>query len=139
MTLPVHEIYQNSNAPLQFRIVIAEADIHENRELNEAYGKLYESFVNDVTDNMLPVTHLVGQVDELAGLVSDHLAQAFQNDPAFAVITDEANWPESIWDLDVAEDGDEFWVFDIDLPDNQAGRNAAAALKAANQVEASAW
>jgi hypothetical protein len=139
MTLPAHDIYQNSNDALQFRIVIAEADIHENDALNDSYAKLYEQFVNDVTGNMLPVTHLVGHVDTLAGLVSDHLAEAFQNDPAFAIFTDESKWPESVWDLDVAEDGDEFWVFDIELPDTQAGKDAAATFKRAHQVEQTGW
>ena len=139
MTLPAHEIYRNSNNPLAFRIVVAEADIHDDSELNNAYAKLYEGFVNEVTDNMLPVTHLVAQIDELAGLVSDYLAQAFQNDPAFKMFTDEAAWPESIWDLDVAEDGDEFWVFDIQLPDNQAGKDAARAFQSAHQIETTGW
>lgn len=139
MTLPAYDIYQNANDPLQFRVVIAEADIHEDKELNAAYADLYENFVNEVTDNMLPVSHLVAQVDELAGLVSDHLAQAFQNDPAFKVFTDETMWPESIWDLDVAEDGDEFWVFDIQLPDNQQGKKAAATFKSAHQIEVTGW
>lgn len=139
MTLPAYEIYQNSNDPLQFRIVVAEADIHENDGLNERYAKLYEQFVNDVTADMLPVTHLVGHVDQLAGLISDHLAEAFQNDPTFSLFTDESAWPESVWDLDVAEDGDEFWVFDISLPDTQAGKSAAATFKKANQVEQTGW
>ena len=139
MTLPPYEIYQNSNDALQFRVVIAEADIHEDRALNEAYAKLYETFINDVTENMLPVTHLVAHVDELAGLVSDHLAQAFQNDPAFGIFTDESRWPETVWDLDIAEDGDEFWVFDIELPDTQDGKKAAAAFKSAHQVETTNW
>ncbi|WP_068082748.1 hypothetical protein [Novosphingobium rosa] len=139
MTLPAHEIYQNANDPLQFRVVVAEADIHEDAELNAAYAKLYETFIDEVTDNMLPVTHLVGHIDELAGLVSDHLAHAFQNDPKFKLITDEAAWPESIWDLDVAEDGDEFWVFDIALPDNAQGKKAATDFKAAHQVETTGW
>lgn len=139
MTLPAHEIYQNANDPLQFRVVVAEADIHEDGELNAAYAKLYESFIEEVTENMLPVTHLVGHVDELAGLVSDYLAQAFQNDPNFKLFTDEATWPESIWDLDVAEDGDEFWVFDIHLPDNAEGKKAAAAFKADRQIETTGW